>query len=295
MSGVSACVKALGVSSDEVATGQVKGGVVGVLHNALWGKDIAVPRGSVGKHGSGIAHMQEKRILHGFSVDEAAFITVCALKAVESVKFSHKMGNKLWFERFGVRAVVAEEVESGNPIITGFIFGTEGKNMAVDSEAAQLADHFYALDELSRVREVGATMDRALARFEQIIKENPDEWEDVVSYSVAEVKRMDAEYMAAVERGDMETAQRMVNEYAKVRGYVVDDPERKMMHQAPSFVPGTMEDHERYGHVNGEDLALGSGIVPNDYWTHPQYYQTEAAQRDAFYKVRDVTYRRSQA
>ncbi len=111
--------------------------------------------------------------------------------------------------------------------------------------------------------------------------------EAVVSFSMAEVKRMDAEYMAAVERGDMETAQRMVNEYAAARGYVVDDPERKMMHQAPSFVPGTMEDHERYGHVNGEDLALGSGIVPKDYWTHPQYYQTEAEQSDAFYKVRD--------
>ncbi len=177
LDGVRACVKALGVSSDEVATGQVKGGVAGVLHNALWGKDIAVPRGSVGKHGSGIAHMQEKRILHGFSVDEAAFIAVCALKAAESVNANGIRGNKHYFERFGVRAVVAEDAESDNPIITGFILDTEGKNKAVDADAALSAQRFYALDELRRVQEVGATMDRALARLEGIIKENPDEWE----------------------------------------------------------------------------------------------------------------------
>ncbi len=84
--------------------------------------------------------------------------------------------------RFGVRAVVAEDVDHGNPIITGFIFNTKGENKAVDTDAAHSAQQFYALDELRRVREVGATMDRALARFEQIIKENPDVWEDVVSY-----------------------------------------------------------------------------------------------------------------
>ena len=70
----------------------------------------------------------------------------------------------------------------------------------------------------------------------------------------------DAEYMAAVQAGDMTTAQRLVNERAQEAGYSVGNDYR-MQHRAP----------------NAEyDVSLAdvrsSGLVPDDYWTHPQYY-----------------------
>ena len=145
------------------------GAELGILHDTAWGKDIIVPRGRYGKKGFGVEHMHEKRLLHGFTEDEAAFIIVCALKAAESTENPTKRGNKWLFDKFGIRAVVAEQKGQGNLMITGFVLGTEGKEEAVDSAAAQLAQHFYALDELSRIQQVGAALQKALSRFEKIV------------------------------------------------------------------------------------------------------------------------------
>jgi hypothetical protein len=70
----------------------------------------------------------------------------------------------------------------------------------------------------------------------------------------------DAEYLAAVERGDMATAQRLVNEAAAEAGYVGSD--YRMQHEAPSA--------ENDG-VRLDELR-DNGLVPDDYWTHPQWY-----------------------
>ncbi len=51
--------------------------------------------------------------------------------------------------------------------------------------------------------------------------------------SPAEKRKLDADYMAAVKAGDMETAQRMVNDYAAARGYDADNDFR-MTHEAPT-------------------------------------------------------------
>lgn len=61
--------------------------------------------------------------------------------------------------------------QSRNRLLTEFVFGTKGKNKAVDSVAAELAQHFYALDELRRVQEVVATLDKALTRLDGLDQE----------------------------------------------------------------------------------------------------------------------------
>ncbi len=170
---------------DELAAGADHG----ILHDTAWGKDIIVPRGRYGKKGFGVEHMHEKRLLHGFTEDEAAFIIVSALKAAESTENPTKRGNKWLFDKFGIRAVVTEQKEQGNLMITGFVLGTEGKEEAVDSAAAQLAQHFYALDELSRIQQVGAALQKALSRFEKIVNNNPQTWEQVVTAIVTELQK----------------------------------------------------------------------------------------------------------
>lgn len=86
----------------------------------------------------------------------------------------------------------------------------------------------------------------------------------------------DAAYMAAVERGDMETAQRMVNDAAVRAGYVPDSGHR-MSHAAPN---------------SKDDVSLAdvrtSGLVPDDYWTHPQWYQSDSRERVAFDRIADL-------
>ncbi len=193
-----AVVKPVRDCVEELAAGRERG----MLRNTAWGRDIAVPLGRAGKRGYGIEHIQEKRILHGLSPDDAAFVTVCALNAAQSVKTPETRGNKDLFDRFGVRAVVAKDDSTGHMVITGFVLNTKGGNRAVDSEAAQLAQHFYALDELSRIQQVGAALKKAVARFEDIVNKNPHDWENVVSYEVEMLKikqnaRQDGTYMKA--------------------------------------------------------------------------------------------------
>ena len=95
---------------------------------------------------------------------------------------------------------------------------------------------------------------------------------DELKLSKQKQDNKDKEYLQAVKRGDIEKAQKMVDDAARDKGYI-SGTEYRMMHQAP----------------NREDYNLAtikeSGIVPDDYWTHPQYYQSDATERESFNKV----------
>ena len=94
-----------------------------------------------------------------------------------------------------------------------------------------------------------------------------------IRYSLSET---DKTYLEAVKRGDMETAQQMVYDAAKQAGYT-DDMSYKMQHSAPN----SKDDVSLY------DLKK-SGLVPNDYWDHPEWYTYGAEERESFYKVKDA-------
>ncbi|MDR1024856.1 MAG: hypothetical protein LBL56_03955, partial [Treponema sp.] len=83
---------------------------------------------------------------------------------------------------------------------------------------------------------------------------------------------IDDEYFKAIETGDMETAQRLVDAQARKNGYISTD-EYRMAHQAPSK-----------GDYNLLTIKE-SGVVPDDYWTHPKYYQYEASEFESFYSI----------
>ncbi len=84
---------------------------------------------------------------------------------------------------------------------------------------------------------------------------------------------IDAQYLAAIERGDMETAKQLVHEAAQQAGY---DPtiNYRMSHSAPNKQdnPSLLEARE-------------TGLVPDDYWTHPQYYLSSPEEREALSKI----------
>ena len=92
------------------------------------------------------------------------------------------------------------------------------------------------------------------------------------NYSIG--KKQDADYLAAVERGDMQTAQKMADEAAKAAGYSGSD--HRMQHSAP----------------DRESTALASvktsGLLPNDYWEKPQFYQSMPEEWESFSEVRDA-------
>ncbi len=132
--------------------------------------------------------MHEKRLLHGFTEDEAAFIIVCAMKAAATDTSPAKQENSLWFERYGIRAVVAQNSPDDARLLTGFIWNTKGGKKAVDSDAANNAQRFYALDELRRVQIMGAALQKAVTLFEQIVNNNPENWEQIITAIVKELQ-----------------------------------------------------------------------------------------------------------
>lgn len=84
----------------------------------------------------------------------------------------------------------------------------------------------------------------------------------------------DADYMSAVERGDTEAAQRMVNEATEKAGYT-SDASWRMQHTAPN---------------SRDDVSLHdikeSGLVPDDYWDHPSWYTQSPEERESFFIVK---------
>lgn len=87
--------------------------------------------------------------------------------------------------------------------------------------------------------------------------ENPD-----ITFSI-NTKALDREYLEAVEKGDMEKAQRMVNEFARAKGYVVDDS-WKMDHRAPRKSGNTPQERQKNAEVSLLDMADGFGIIPEE-------------------------------
>ncbi len=103
---------------------------------------------------------------------------------------------------------------------------------------------------------------------------NPD-----IRYQLS--KKEDRAYLDTVERGDMDTAQKMVDAAARKTGYLsVSD--YRMNHRAP----------------NREDDSLAtimeSGLVPDDYWTTPRYYQYGQEEYESFYAVKHALDRNKQ-
>ncbi len=86
-------------------------------------------------------------------------------------------------------------------------------------------------------------------------------------------KDRDATYLALVESGNLEEAQKLVDQAALDAGYITANDYR-MAHQAPN---------------SNSDVSLSnvreSGLVPNDYWTHPHWYQSTSDERSSFNKI----------
>lgn len=86
----------------------------------------------------------------------------------------------------------------------------------------------------------------------------------------------DRTYLEAVKNGDMETAERMVREAAEKAGYTSDSSWR-MQHKAPN---------------SQEDVSLAdlkeSGLVPIDFWEHPEWYIYSSEERESYYKVKNA-------
>ncbi|MDO4410087.1 MAG: hypothetical protein Q4C05_02255 [Akkermansia sp.] len=120
------------------------------------------------KKGYGLKHIFERRSIEGFSDDEVAFVIVTALKAAEQESYAEKNGNKLLFDKFGVRAVVAINKDN-KKIITGFVL----VNREGEIHAALPHENFYALNELGRVHLMGASLEKALQKFDRIVNKNP--------------------------------------------------------------------------------------------------------------------------
>ena len=88
----------------------------------------------------------------------------------------------------------------------------------------------------------------------------------------------DAEYFAALQAGDMAAAQRIVEQAAQEAGYVADNSGWRMTHSAPSPDDGLSQSMAS---------VRGSGLVPDDFWTHPDYYiaRHEKHDHDAVMRV----------
>ena len=92
----------------------------------------------------------------------------------------------------------------------------------------------------------------------------------------------DAAYLAAVERGDMETARRMVAEAAERAGYSGDNSWR-MEHHAPN-----RETAEGGGAIRMSDAGTDADqLIPHDAWTHPEWYfnMGNPEERESFYAI----------
>jgi len=108
------------------------------------------------------------------------------------------------------------------------------------------------------------------------------------NYSIGQ--KQDADYLAAVESGDMETVQKMVDEAAKSAGYLPHGDFRDS-HTAPSG-PAGADEEVRNGDADASlvQVARGVHIQPDDYFdprVGPQYYSyKDKAGMEAFKAIR---------
>ena len=89
---------------------------------------------------------------------------------------------------------------------------------------------------------------------------------------------IDARYFVAIDTGDTDTARSIIDEQAHRRGYSSDNSHR-IAHQPPRA-------SDNYGTNMAE--AITSGLVPDDYWTHPERYTSSPEEQEAFYYVRSA-------
>ncbi|MDC7229719.1 MAG: JAB domain-containing protein [Sphaerochaetaceae bacterium] len=107
----------------------------------------------------------------------------------------------------------------------------------------------------------------------------------VEPYSIESVPRgplfqessADDRYFKALEAGDETTAQRIVDEMARRRGYISSNDFR-MQHQAPNSKDNFSANLARLDE---------SGLLPKDYWDHPRWYAGDT-EMYSFWKVRSA-------
>ncbi|MDR1428644.1 MAG: hypothetical protein LBI85_00005, partial [Spirochaetaceae bacterium] len=92
----------------------------------------------------------------------------------------------------------------------------------------------------------------------------PSRIEGTTLFQTSPQTELDDNYFKALESGDMETAQRMVDAQARKNGYISTD-EYRISHRAPNS-------HSDDGFFPNLTNVRESGIVPDNYWTIPRYY-----------------------
>lgn len=117
-------------------------------------------------------------------------------------------------------------------------------------------------------------------------------------YAMKIAENIETRYNEAIAKGDMVTAEALVKEYAKTRGYNLDDDYRDM-HSAPrasvakedfTNLDKLREVAKESGDVNIFAIANDVSIVPSDFFASDGWWQysnrNEAADNESFYKIR---------
>lgn len=117
-------------------------------------------------------------------------------------------------------------------------------------------------------------------------------------YAMKMEKDFETRYNDAIAKGNMKDAEAIVKEYAKLRGYTIDEDYRDS-HQAPRAsvakedfrnLDKLREEAKESGDVNLFAIANGVSIVPDDFFTYDGWWQysnrNEAADSESFFKIR---------
>lgn len=117
-------------------------------------------------------------------------------------------------------------------------------------------------------------------------------------YAMKMAESIEARYNEAVAKGDLKEAEALVKEYAKVRGYTIDDDYRDM-HSAPKAsvakedfanLDKLREAANESSDVNIFAIANDVSIVPSDFFTFDGWWQysnrNETADNESFFKIR---------
>lgn len=88
----------------------------------------------------------------------------------------------------------------------------------------------------------------------------------------------DKKYFEALESGDMEAAQRIVDDVAMRNGYLTESDFR-MNHKAPNSQDGFS--------ANLANLSE-TDLIPKDYWDHPEWYLSSQSEYESFYKIKEA-------
>ena len=208
----------------------------------LWGKDL----------GNGSFALTERAVkLDGLNSEQAQFVKnfynfLSDIESSSDIGSEYKMSSKEVFARFVAR----------------FVEWT--KNQATNNRYGYEAKWYNDKFTESQYRE-----------FVKILQEKAllDTTRSDIRYSLSPAE-LDKQYLSAVKNGDMETAQRMVNEYAKENGYTTN-ADWKMQHSAPN----SQDDVSLYN-------LKESGLVPDDFWERPEWYTYSPEERESYYKVK---------